>query len=92
MKYDTCITQLRALLDATDPNDPVDKTDAIQKFAAACALVDWATRDNEVARGQFTVFLSYYEIFAFNLEGHKEITRRACEGESVKLPMHLPKE
>jgi hypothetical protein len=91
MTYDKCREHLRVLLDATDPNDPLDRTDAVQKFAAACSLVEWVTRDDKEARAQFGVFLSYYEIFALQLEGHKEITRFACEGELTKLPLHLKK-
>ena len=89
MTYETCIQQLRTLLDATEP---VDHIDALQKFASACSLVEWATRESEEARGQFSVFLSYFEIFALNLPGQENITKQACDAELTKLPMHLPKE
>jgi hypothetical protein len=89
MTYDTCIRQLRDLLEATEP---VDQVDAIQKFASACSLVDWATRESEAARKQFSVFLSYYERFALNLPDECNITKGACDAELTKLPMHLPKE
>lgn len=92
MAYENCIKQLGVLLEATDPNDQINEADTIQKFAAACALVEWSTRDTKEARDQFRVFLSYYEIFALKLEGSKEITKRACEGELIKLTMHLPKQ
>ena len=89
MKYDKCIDQLRALLDATEP---IDIPDATQKYAAACGLVAWATRDDKKARDEFSVFLSYYEIFALNLPSSDAINKRACEGELTKLIAHLPKE
>jgi hypothetical protein len=91
MTYENCIEQLRILLEATDPSAPIDKSDAIQKLTAACALVQWVTRGDNKARDQFNVYMSYYEVFALNLEGAEQITRRACEGELIKLSQHLPK-
>ena len=92
MKYHECIAQLRKLLNATEPAPSVSDTDAIAKFAAACALVDWTTRGDKKAREQFSVFLSYYEIYALHLDGYEEITLNACEKELAKLSMHVPTE
>ena len=88
MKYDTCIEQLRVLLDETDP---INQPDSIQKFASACAIVNWTTREHPEAYEQFSVFLSYFEIFALNLPGESAISKSSCHAELVKLPMHLPK-
>ncbi len=88
MTYETCIEQLRILLEETDPTDRVA---AIQKFASACALVEWATRESRAARGQFDVFLSSFEIFALKLPDSENIDKRACEAQLTKLPLHLPK-
>ena len=89
MAYEKCIDQLRVLLDATEP---IDKPDAVQKFGAACALVARATQDNKKARDEFSVFLSYYEIFALNLPSSDAITKKVCGGELTRLIAHLPKE
>ena len=89
MKYDKCIDQLSVLLDATEP---IDKPDATQKYAAACGLVAWASRDDKKARDEFCVYLSCYEMFALNPPSSDTITKKVCEGELTKLIAHLPKE
>ena len=88
MTYKDCIAQLQVLVDATEP---IDQTDAIQKFAAACILVERATKEDETARGQFGVFLDYYEGFALDLKDSQRFNKSACTGELTKLPLRLNK-
>ena len=89
MTNDQCITKLRAIVEATDPRDGIA---ALQLFAAATSLVNWVCKDDEAARSQFGVFISYYELYALRPDNDEEgMTKDACLGELVKLPLHLPR-
>lgn len=91
MTKEQCIVKLEKLLNQTDPED---ETQAIQYFAAASSLIDWVARGDEMAREQFRVYLSYFEIFAFRLSQDvaDEIARETCRSELAKLPFHLPRQ
>lgn len=89
MTCNTCIEKLKILLETTIP---ADQSDAIQKFAVACSLVTWAARNDATIREPLAVFLSYFEIFALNLDGHEEITRRACENQLADLTIRFPRD